>query len=301
MSILISGSGGGPRGAFIGTAAVEVAKQTKFNYFVGVSYSSIIGVPLCLGMYDEIINETLDLKHNTFFKVSPMNKKGGFSFMAVLRLIASIFAPKKINSFGVQDVKPILKRFVTKELFSIYQNGDFPACYIAAVNAETQKPTIWNVKNKNISYEKYLKIVSASSRIPIWTQPEEIDGVLYYDGGVTDINAGSLVIDMNKDVKTVFSIYARPKGFRGKLAPKIRGIIGAIFWTIDTMLKDVSKNDEIIERNLCKDRKIKLFQIFPPKYVLTNLYDVDRGRLLQLAEMAKQEVKKVFIKNGFKH
>lgn len=290
MAILLSGAGASTRGAFVGTALVEIAKKINFDYFIGVSYSSIVGVPLALGMYDEIIRETLKLKHTDFFKVSPMNKKGKFSFAAVNRLIGSIFAPNKVKSFGVQDVKPILKRFITRELFNTYQNGDFPAVYICAVNADTQEPTIWNVKNKAICYERYLDIVSASSRIPVWTQPQLIEGVEYYDGGVTDTNASSLIIDMNKDIKKVYSVYPRPKGFKGKLAPERAGILGAITWTIDTMLKDVSRNDEIKERDICEHRKIKLFQFFPKKYVLSNLYDVDKRKLLELSQMAKNVV-----------
>ena len=293
MSVLLSGSGASTRGAFVGSALVEIAKKRKFNYFVGVSYSAIIGVPLALGLYDEIINETLKIKHSDFFKVSPMNNKGKFSFAAVNRLIGSIFSPNKIKSFGVQDVKPILKKFITKELFKKYQNGNYADVYICAVNAETQNPKIWNVKDKNICYEEYLKIVSASSRIPVWTQPQLIDGVEYYDGGVTDTNASSLIIDLNKDIKTVYSVYPRPKDFKGKAAPKTAGILGAITWTIDTMLKDVSRNDVIKERDICEHRKIELFQFFPEKYVLSNLYDVDPRKLLLLAQMGKNEVNKI--------
>ena len=288
MATLLSGSGASTAGAFVGPALVEIAKKRDFDYFVGVSYSSVIGVPLALGMYDEIINTTLNMKHTDFFKVSPMNKNGKFSAKAVWRLMRSLSDPKRIKSFGVQDVQPLLKKFVTRDIFKLYQNGPFAPVYIVAVNADTQKPTVWNVKSESICYEMYLDIVSASSRIPVWTQPQLIDGVEYYDGGVTDTNAASLVIDMNKDIKTVYSVYPRPQGFKGKLAPERNGIFGAIAWTIDTMLKDVSKNDELIERDLCEERGIDLTQFFPDKYVLTNLYDVDELKLRELAQMAKK-------------
>jgi hypothetical protein len=292
MAILLSGCGASTRGAFVGTALVEIAKKIKFNYFVGVSYSSIIGVPLALGMYDEIINKTLNLKHTDFFKVAPMNNKGKFTPQALSRVIGSIFAPNKIKSFGVQDVKPILKEFITEDIFNKYQNGNYPIVYICAVNADTQKPKIWNIKNKSVNYCQYLDIVSASARIPVWTQPQLIDGVEYYDGGVTDTNASTLIIQANKDIKEVYSIYPRPKDFKGKQAPKRKGIVGSIIWTIDTMLKDVSKNDELQERDVCEHKNIKLVQIFPTRYVLSNLYDVDKSKLLELSQMAKNIVNK---------
>lgn len=291
MAVLLSGAGASTMGAFTGSALVEIAKEKHFDYFIGVSYSAIIAIPLALGMYGEIINESTNLNHKDFFKISPMNNKGQFSFMAGIRLIGSIFAPNKIKSFGVQDVKPIVKRFVTKEIFEKYQNGKWPVVYIAAVNADTQKPTIWNIKSKAITYERYLQIVSASSRIPVWTQPEVIEGIEYYDGGVIDTNASALVIDMNKDVKEVYSVYSRPKGFKGKIAPPRTGIVGAIIWTIDTMLKDVSRNDELQEVQICNERKINLQQFFPTKYVLESLYDVSKIKLLELAQMGKNVVK----------
>lgn len=290
MAVLLSGSGASTMGAFTGSALVEIAKREKFDYFIGVSYSSIIAIPLVLGMYEEIIKESTNLKHKDFFKISPLNEKGNFTFLGIARLIGSIFWPNKIKSFGLQDVKPIVKKFVSKSIFNKYQNGDWPIIYISAINADTQKPQIWNIKNKSINYEKYLKIVSASSRIPVWTQPEIIDGVEYYDGGVTDTNAGSLIIDMNKDIKKVYSVYSRPKGFKGKIAPERAGIIGAIVWTIDTMLKDVSINDELSEIKTCNERGIKLQQFFPTKYVLTSLYDVSKIKLLELAQMGKNVV-----------
>lgn len=285
MAVLLSGAGASTAGAFTGAALVEIARRTKFEYFCGVSYSAIIGVPLALGMYNTIIDKTNNLTHKDFFKVPPMDAAGRFTFKAHLRALASIFAPNRFKSFGVQDVRPLLKRFITPQLFRTYQNGNFPVVYICAVNADTQEPQIWNVKNKSITYDKYLDIVAASARIPVWTQPQIIDGAEYYDGGVTDTNAAGLVLLMNNDIKKVFSVYSRPKGFKGKLVPERRGIVGAINWTIDTMLKDVSRNDERNERALCKNKNIDLVQIFPSKYILTNLYSVQRSHLLELSKM----------------
>jgi len=287
---LISGCGASTRGAGVGTALVESAKRFNFDAFIGVSYSAVVGVPLALGMYEDIERESVSLNHNTFFKVPPMNKKGGLSFKAVMRLLGSISAPKKYHSFGVQDVKPILKKFVSKSLFEKYKKGYYPDVYICAVCVETQQPVVWNVKE--LDYETYLKVVSASSRIPVWTQYEKIGCYHYYDGGVTDTNASVLLLD-KLPIKEVVSIYPRPANFEGKKVPNVDGIVGAINWTIDTMLKNVSYNDSLVERLECEKRNISLRQIFLP-YVLDNLYDVDPARLKQLQDLAKKETDRVF-------
>lgn len=283
MAVLLSSSGASTAGAFVGACAVTVAQNVKFDYFCGVSYSAVIGLPLVLKKYDAIKQLTTNLKHKDFFKVAPMTEKGKLTPAANARALASLFFPKKIKSFGLQDVRPILAAHVSEYEFEQYQdNAAAPVVYVVAVNADTQAPVVWNLKNKDINYQGYLDRVAASSRIPVWTQPQEIDGVDYYDGGVTDTNAAALILDMNRDIKKCFSIYPRPKGFKGKIAPPRDGIAGAIAWTIDTMLKDVSKNDEQTERQTCKELGVKLAQIFPNKYLLTNLYDTDRARLLEL-------------------
>lgn len=287
---LLSGCGASTRGAGVGMALVESAKRFNFDAFIGVSYSAVIAVPLALGMYEDILRESISLNHNTFFKVPPMNKKGGLSFKAVMRLLGSISAPKKYHSFGVQDVTMILKNFVTRDVFYKYKSGYYPDVYICAVCVETQQPVIWNVKELN--YEKYLKVVSASARIPVWTQMQEIDGLHYYDGGVTDTNASTLLID-KLPITEVVSVYPRPIDFKGKEVPKVCGIIGSINWTIDTMLKNVSHNDSLVERLECERRDINLKQIFLP-YVLQNLYDTNHHRLKKLQDLAKIETKRAF-------
>jgi hypothetical protein len=287
---LLSGCGASTRGAGVGAALVESAKRFHFDIFIGVSYSAVVGVPLALGMYEEILQESSTLTHNKFFDVSPMTKKGVLSFKGVMRLLGSISKPKKIHSFGVQNVTKILEKFVTKEIFQTYKEGNFADVYVCAVCVETQLPVIWNVKH--LTYENYLKVVSASSRIPVWTQMEEIEGLHYYDGGVTDTNASILLLE-KLPIKEVVSIYPRPEDFAEKPVPEVCGIVGAINWTIDTMLKNISFNDAIVEKLYCEQHGIELKQIFLP-YVLKNLYDVNPERLKKLQYIASNETIKSF-------
>ena len=276
---LLSGCGASTRGAGVGGCLVEASKYFDFDAFIGVSYSAVVGVPLAMGMHEEILKESATLTHNKFFKVSPMTKKGKLSFRGAMRLIGSISSPKKIHSFGVQDVQPLLKKFITKDIFNQYKKGNYPPVFVCAVCVETQLPVVWNVKE--LEYEKYLKVVSASSRIPVWTQMQEIDGLHYYDGGVTDTNASVLMFD-KFDIKEIVSIYPRPENFQGKEAPGVCGIVGSINWTIDTMLKNISYNDALVEKLECDRRNIKLKQIFLP-YVLENLYDTDPKEITSIA------------------
>ena len=140
-------------------------------------------------------------------------------------------------------------------------------------------------------------MVSASSRIPVWTQPQEVtykgETKLYYDGGMTDTNAGSLVLELHNDITEVVSIYPGPIPLLASNVNEVKGIIGAIEWTIDTMLRDIIRNDVINEKDICGHKNIALKQIFLPD-VLKNLYDTNPQRLKQLKEESIKEVQKYF-------
>ena len=206
MSKLLGGPGASTKGAGVGPALCECIRQGySYDYYVGVSYSSVIAIPLAVGMLFEIEQQSVTLSHNKFFDISPITKKGKMSLAAIIRAIFSFLAPKKINSFGVQKVQKLLRKFVTKEIFDEYQNGNYPIIYICAIEVGTKTPVLWNIKEKeHVDYNTYLDMVSASSRIPIWTQPQSVtykgETKMYYDGGVTDTNAASLVLDKHADI-----------------------------------------------------------------------------------------------------
>lgn len=298
---LLSGPGASTRGAGVGPALSECIRQGyNFDYFVGVSYSSLISVPLALGLHDLIEKESITLNHNKFFDVSPMTKKGGISFQGIMRAIGSIFAPKRVNSFGVQNIHRLLKQFVNEALFEQYQNGDYPIIYICAVEVESKRAVLWNIKDKSVDYNTYLDMVSASARIPIWTQSQAVTYQgktrYYYDGGVTDTNAANLVLELHKDIDEVISIY--PGGFtqNNPNPSNVNGIFqsnGSIDWMINAMLQEIVIRDIEAEFNLCNYRNIKLTQIFLPN-VLENLYDTDNTRLNELKDKSIELVKKVF-------
>lgn len=305
MANLLSGPGASTKGAGVGPALCECIRQGyQYDYYVGVSYSSVIAVPLALGMLYEIEQQSSTLSHNKFMDVNPMTKKGGLTVRGIWRAIRSIFSPKKVNSFGIQNVQKLLKQFVTREIFEQYQQGDYPIIYICAVEVGSKKAVLWNIKeSEHVNYETYLNMVSASSRIPIWTQPQEVtykgETKLYYDGGITDTNAATLVLGIHDDITEVMSIYPRPEIVIHKNPSEVHGIFGSkgsIPWMIETLVDDNIEDDIKYERKECEDRNIKLTQIFLPK-VLLNLYDVDPDRLKLLKDMSIQEVQKQFKTN----
>jgi len=296
---ILSICGASTAGAGVSGACEYVTdKGYKPTHLITVSYGSVISLPLLLGKKEAIKQVSLNLNHKQFFRVSPMTKKGNISFWGLMRILGSVVAPNKIKSIGVQDVQGLLKTHVSKKEFYDYQKSDKAVIYICTVKASTMEPVLFNIKDRSVTYQRYLDIVSASSRIPVWTQPMVIDGEEYYDGGITDINASCLLLDKFKDsgqkVNELVSIY--PFGRGNKVEGKtIKGVFGAIFWLIETLIKNVGKNDTLEEMFKCKNRDIKLSQIHIPK-ILDSLYDVDKPRLLKLYNLGLQSAKDNFRK-----
>lgn len=303
---LLGGPGASTKGAGVGPALCECIRQGyNYDYYAAVSYSSVIAVPLALNMFKEIEEQSITLNHNKFMDVSPMNSKGKLTWRAIGRAIGSFLAPKRFNSLGVQNVQKLLKQFVTREMFEEYQNGDYPVIYICAVDKGTKKAVLWNIKEKEyVGYDTYLDMVSASSRIPIWTQPQLVtykgESRLYYDGGITDTNAAMLVLELHNDITEVLSIYPRPEEIKHNSNPlEVNGIFsqkGSMTWMIETLVDDNITDDIKTEQQTCKDRNVKLTQIFLPT-VLQSLYDVDPVRLNMLREESVKLVKDTFKTN----
>jgi predicted acylesterase/phospholipase RssA len=279
--ILITLSGGGTR--FIGIIAVLeniYRNGIKPKYIAGVSAGAIACLPVALGKWEKCKEIGLNLQYEDFFDSSPFTKKGSFKWFSILRFIFKGY-------LGKQNVEKLLKQYITERDFNFYQNCNlFPEVFIMAVSTRTQKTKIWNIKDESISYEKYLKIVAASCAIPIFTQPIEIDGELYYDGGLRDHNPSNELFRQNIDFKHLISVYTRDEEFERidenwKLSAK-----NAVMSTANMFIIDVSESNEEIEKLYCELNKKDLTQIFIDR-VDNNFYALSKEKMLNLYEKGK--------------
>jgi len=144
-------------------ASIEVKKVFDFTDLVVTSASAIASLPFVIGMYEELIEEGENLEVKDFMKVSPTNSKGGFSWRAIFRAIRSFLPFTKVNSFGVQDVSKLLKKYVTPEVFQQYKEGNYPNIHVYYVDPDTKTPCIENAKN--CTYQEFIDLVQTSSKI----------------------------------------------------------------------------------------------------------------------------------------
>jgi len=325
--------GGATKGAGIAGASVEVKNLGfKPDIYSGISFGSIACVPLAIGMDAELLKESATLQLRKFFKVPPTTKNGKITGRAILRAAWSFVSrSNKFLSLGVQDIEPILTKFITREKFLDYQRSSAAPCFIMAVEFQSNTPVVWNVKDKRITFQEYLAIVKASSRIPVMTQPMMIQletiakalnydeflanwkgnekkkapknyKFMFYDGGLVDHNMGKRLFDLCKilpdfePIDEMVSIYPRPSGFHIPPMPAPKNIIDVMIGTIENQKMEVSREDEQNERDLVASGQLdkkKLHQIFLP-WILDSLYDVDNNRLQDLQDQSILETRKQY-------
>lgn len=245
------------------------------THIIGVSAGALSVLPVAMGIFDKVIKLANNIKMKDMFSSLPVNEKGNITFSAVCRLIIG----KK--SLGVQKTDKLLKSIITEELFNQYINGNYPECYILAVNFSSATRKVFRVRD--LTYDQYIKAVSASSHIPMVSEPVEIDGEMYFDGGIRDHNPGYFgLTELGIKFDELVSIYSRPILEESYNEEWKKSFFEIFTRTIDIMNIEISKTDELLEVEYCDKHNVKLKQYFLPK-VLTSLFDVNKDRLKELA------------------
>lgn len=265
-------------------AALYVLHQEgyRFTDLSVISASAIAAIPYVFGMWDEMFNEGTNLNMDKIFKVTPTNSRGNLTFIALLRATLSFFT--NINSFGVQDIKPILKKYITEELFEKYKVSNKPNIHVVAYEPTYNRIYVKNLKDC-ANVEECYSLIMGSSAIQTYTQHityhdgvREVDLV---DGGMWVAGAGGYLMESGyfKNVESVVSIYS---------------------WELGTNLEQSSNWKKNIMQNIARtsmgfknanmwyaprheywycthqDNNIPIMQIFTPNVLdISDLYDVE--------------------------
>lgn len=287
---ILSVTGGSTKFIQLATAMIETAKKGyKPTDLVVISASAIAALPFVLGMYDSIIKEGVSLDLCKFFVKSPVNRKGKLSLSAIWRAFVSLLWGNKIYSFGVQDVTGLLTKYITPEIFEIYQEGDYPAIHVITVHY--QNCHVKPVNLKHCTYQEMLDAVNASSNIPVFTK--DLNG--FVDGGTFCKGAAGYLIETGyfdaAKVEKMVSIYSWDK--RPKKMSNI-DYTKDIFSNVTNYIecKELAHDWYSLnhERRLAQALNIDRIELFIPN-VLGTLYEVDNAIL----EDARQKTE-IYIK-----
>ena len=185
-------------------------------------------------------------------------------------------------SFGTQNnLRKTLSKLITKDDFNNYINGKYPKVFIGVTNFNSGCFELIDVQN--LDYEEYLDYTVASTSIPFAVEAVEIDSEFYFDGGILHHTCTTEIIRKYKSKIThCITVFSRPRNVN---------LSYDLFNQID--ITQVAKQyekisttyasivDQIVEKELCTQYKIKNIQVFCPS-VLKSLYDVDPVRLKEL-------------------
>ena len=256
------------------------------SLYIGSSSGALIAVVSAIRGCEDMLKIAQNIKPSSAFKVLPFNKKGKITLRAIGRLICG-------KSPALQDARPILRKIITPKHYSSYLTSTLPPCYVLTADIEKGSRGLWNIKEDPKSYEEFVDIWEASSRMQGMTEPLNIRGSLHWDGGQFDHNPTHLLLQ-KYNIKEVVSLWSRPSIWTPKLkALKKEGYISKLVRMIELDNIEKSRNDEEREVDLCEDLGIKRYPIYTQR-TLINHYDTDRGRLDMAIMSTIKSANKVF-------
>lgn len=293
MKKLLSLTGGATKFIQLVTAMIEVYKRGYVpTDLITISASSIAALPFVLGLHEEMVNEGTNLELSDIFKVSPVTEKGGIAAIGVLRALWSWLPGDKVHSVGVQDVTPLITKYITEELFFKYKFGaQYPNIHTISYDPTDDEVVVINLKD--VDYETALAAIAASSHIPVFTQAVEvnINNTVkdLVDGGVYTSNAAGFLIRTGyfdaDDVDTLVSVYAWEKNRKLKKSTTWKkNIFNNALRTSNGQTSGNMWYSEDHEMLTCNYYKIPRYALFLPN-VIENLYEVDN----KILRKARQE------------
>lgn len=279
-SNVLVASGGATAFRGIAGAGVRVMELGfKPDFILGVSSGAIAALPLALGLFEAIRWEGDNLTPDKFFSKKPFTKKGKIHAGAIWRLFWGAI------SLGEQDVKPLLRKIITEELWLEYKTGDYAECIVYAIAAKFGSIKCWNLKECSTREEAF-DCIQASSRIAPIVQPKDIVEnevtTRYVDAGFRLHNAAGYFLEKNPllNVKELVSIYARPKDHYNVQEDWDANFVNVNVRMQTISTQEVSKFNEYKENAEVQKRNIKFHsQIFMPALATTYLTGKD---LIQL-------------------
>lgn len=251
-------------------------KGYKPDVITGNSASSLAVVLIALGMWDTLKVASTDITLDTIFSSKPINKKRKLTVKAICRVLRSK------ESISVMDNLEIaIRKYISEGTFNRYVFGNYADTYVNTTDFSTGARVIYNLKN--VSYEKFVKIIKASSSVPLLGEAVPLDSGYHLDGGTRTTILSAWAVENFKDIiKTHVSIYSRPKDLKNILNKwKPSNAVSTLGRTAKIALLTISKKDEEIEDLKCREYNVIQHKLYLSK-LSDHAFEVDKEHLTNL-------------------
>ena len=302
-------SGGGTKIAGLYGAAEVILTEKNYHPDIisGISAGAILSLPLALKKFDEIKKMVLDFNLNSFFSESPIKENGQFRiFNAIKNMLSGN------HYLGRQDqLEETIKSLISEADFQAYKtNDELPICIVGSVDFFSGRRIYVNLK-KMPNLALALKFVNASASLPIFTAGIELDipfedfeeniiedKVFLYDGGIRDHSPTAKVLKSKKfPISESCTLFSRPENNQildpADFEPK--SVLQILQRYVDITNTEISKDDELFERQIISDLGIKNHGTFFLPKIMTGVYDVNPEHIKEIYEAGKESVRENWI------
>lgn len=275
--------GGGMKCAFsAGVLDVFLDYGITFDYGIGVSAGAA-----CLASF-----EAGQRDRNLRFYTDHVGAPEYFGLKSLL---------KTGNLFGLQYIYGTLTNSTGKDPLDFPSMQNNPMEYYAvATCAENGKPAYFN---KKIMKQDDYRHIMASCALPAACQPIEIDGLHYYDGGVSDSIPVQRAMDDGCD--RVVVILSKPRDFV-KTPEKHRPAYTVLCRRYPAIIKDLNRRHQMYrecqKKMFALEKEGKALLFAPDDTLKMSTYNMDRKIEQELYDMGvrkcweKMEVLKSFLR-----
>ncbi len=262
--------GGGMRGSYTsGVLAVLMDENIKFPYVIGVSAGASNGA--------NFVAEQRKRNRKVFVDYVESEEYSGFKHLI-----------KNKSYFNMDFLYSALPNDIVPFDYDTFQKSEtiFKAC---VTHCETGKPIYF--EKSDFDPEYYMEaVLRASSSLPVISQPVEINGELYYDGGIVDpipieksIKDGNsynvIILTRNKEYRKTEQKSGLITKSKLKNYPKIREAIKIRHIRYNLLLDVIDKLEE--------DGKVYIFR--PEKSLEVDRLEKDISKLEDLYEQGYRE------------
>jgi predicted patatin/cPLA2 family phospholipase len=270
----------------IGCLHQLIRKGIKPTTYIGVSSGAITSFVFACGKELEAVKLSKGFTYKHFTNINPNSFLGNL-IMSFNLLIG------KTHLLNHDNLYDTLKNIVSEKDFKDWKISGGPDCHVGAVSYETGEKRYFNLKN--YEYDTAIKLVVASSSIPIMSEGVKLFSSTWYDGGLRDhIGTEWYLKRQGISVKEVHSIYSRPKYFENLSKMPKKFVFKILNRSIQIMNWEISKTDEKLSDNLVKKHKIKHYKYFAPKTLTDSLYEVNKSQNTMLFDYGVDEANQVY-------